>query len=133
MALNNFVGHRSSHGEEFSSRMSALMGGGMLMMPHMAENAARDSQPGAVDNAKASRLFQQWVNSPPHRKALVNRDFKFVSTAVVQRDNKIYAIQIFWAQLPAGVKVIGAEGAPASAGEVDPPVAASPGASPSLY
>ena len=117
MAVNDFVGHRSSQGAEFSSRMSALMGGGMLMMPHMAENAARDSQKGEANAAKASRLFQQWVDSRPHRKALLNSGFNYVSTGVVQRGNKIYAVQIFWNQLPSGVKVVGAKAGSTDAGE----------------
>jgi uncharacterized protein YkwD len=63
----------------------------------MAENAARDSQNTPVGKTKARSLFQQWIDSPPHRKALVSRDYAFVSTAVVQRANKIWAVQIFWA------------------------------------
>jgi uncharacterized protein YkwD len=116
MMLNNFVGHRSSRGQEFDSRMSAFLGGGrpMMMLPRMGENAARDTQKGEANSAKASRLFQQWVDSRPHRKALLNGSYRFVSTGVVQRGNKIYAVQIFWSQIPKEVEVFGAD--PASEG-----------------
>jgi uncharacterized protein YkwD len=99
MMLNNFVGHRASTGQEFDSRMRSFVGNPMAM-PHMAENAARETQKGEADAAKASRLFQQWVNSRGHRKTLVNGSYNFVSTGVVQRGNKIWAVQIFWNQLP---------------------------------
>jgi uncharacterized protein YkwD len=111
MMLNNFVGHRSSHGQQFDARMSAFLGGPM-MLPKMGENAARDTQKGEADAGKASRLFQQWVDSAPHRKALLNSGYRYVSTGVVQRGNKIYAVQIFWNQIPKETKVIGAEQAP---------------------
>lgn len=111
MMLNNFVGHRSSHGQQFDARMSAFMGG-PLMLPKMAENAARDTQKGEADAGKASRLFQQWVDSAPHRKALLNNGYRFVSTGVVQRGNKIYAVQIFFNQIPKEVTIIGADKVP---------------------
>ncbi len=81
-----------------------------MMMPRMAENAARDTQKGEADAGKARRLFQQWVESRPHRKTLLNSGYKFVSTGVVQRGNKIWAVQIFFAPLPEGVKVLGGSG-----------------------
>jgi len=114
MMLNNFVGHRSSRGQQFDSRMSAFLGGGrpMMMLPRMGENAARDTQKGEANAAKASRLFQQWVDSRPHRKALLNGSYRFVSTGVVQRGNKIYAVQIFWSHIPKEVNVLGADTAP---------------------
>lgn len=111
MMLNNFVGHRSSHGQQFDARMSAFMGG-PLMLPKMAENAARDTQKGEADAGKASRLFQQWVDSAPHRKAMLNSGYRFVSTGVVQRGNKIYAVQIFFNQIPKEVTIIGADKVP---------------------
>lgn len=109
MMLNGYVGHRASTGQEFDSRMRAFIGS-PLMMPRMAENAARDTQKGEADSAKARRLFQQWVESGPHRKTLINSGYKFVSTGVVQRGNKIWAVQIFFAPLPEGMKVLGSGG-----------------------
>ena len=111
MMLGGYVGHRASAGQEFDSRMRAFLSlGNPFSMPQMAENAARDTQKGEADTAKARRLFQQWVESRPHRKSLLNGGYKFVSTGVVQRGNKIWAIQIFWNQLPDGVKVLGSGG-----------------------
>ena len=105
MMLNGYVGHKASSGHEFDSRMQAFLGS-PIMMPRMAENAARDTQKGEADAGKARRLFQQWVESRPHRKALLNGGYKFVSTGVVQRGNKIWAVQIFFAPLPEGMKVL---------------------------
>ena len=106
MMLNNYVGHRASSGQEFDSRMRAFLKSPMTL-PQMAENAARDTQKGEADAAKARRLFQQWVGSRPHRKSLLNSGYKFVSTGVVQRGNKIWAIQIFWGPMPEGMKIFG--------------------------
>ena len=100
MMLNGYVGHKASSGHEFDSRMRAFLGSPIMMMPRMAENAARDTQKGEADAGKARRLFQQWVESRPHRKTLLNGSYKFVSTGVVQRGNKIWAVQIFFAPLP---------------------------------
>jgi uncharacterized protein YkwD len=109
MMLNNFVGHRSSSGYEFDSRVRYFLGN-PPDLPQMAENAARETQKGEADIGKADRLFQQWVNSGPHRKSLINSGYKFVSTGVVQRGNKIWAIQIFFAPLPSDIKVPGNDG-----------------------
>lgn len=109
MMLNGYVGHRASSGHEFDSRMRFFLGSPMRL-PQMAENAARDTQKGEADAAKAGRLFQQWVESRAHRKTLLNSGYKFVSTGVVQRGNKIWAVQIFFAPLPEGVKVTGSGG-----------------------
>jgi uncharacterized protein YkwD len=110
MMLNGYVGHKASSGHEFDSRMRAFLGSPIMMMPRMAENAARDTQKGEADAGKARRLFQQWVESRPHRKTLLNSGYKFVSTGVVQRGNKIWVVQIFFAPLPEDVKVLGGSG-----------------------
>jgi uncharacterized protein YkwD len=110
MMLNGYVGHKSSSGHEFDSRMRAFLGSSIMMMPRMAENAARDTQKGEADSGKARRLFQQWVESRPHRKTLLNSGYKFVSTGVVQRGNKIWAVQIFFAPLPEDVNVLEGSG-----------------------
>jgi len=111
MMLNGYVGHKASSGHAFESRMRAFLASPvMMMMPRMAENAARDTQKGEADAGKARRLFQQWVESRSHRKTLLNSGYKFVSTGVVQRGNKIWAVQIFFAPLPEGMKVLGGSG-----------------------
>jgi uncharacterized protein YkwD len=101
MMKGNFVGHRATTGQDFESRMRSFVGSvDPFSMPRMAENAARDTQKGEANAVKASRLFQQWVDSRPHRKTLLNATYTNVSTGVVQRGNKIWAVQIFWNHLP---------------------------------
>lgn len=109
MMLNGFVGHKATTGQQFESRMRSFVGN-PLMMPRMAENAARDTQKGEANAGKARRLFQQWVKSRPHRKTLLNGSYSLVSTGVVQRGNKIWAVQIFFAPLPGGNNLIGSGG-----------------------
>lgn len=95
MMINGFMGHSSSTGASFQGRMAAFVGD-VTKYPSIGENAARDTQDTPVDDAKARALFQQWVNSRVHRKNLVNRSFRFVSTGVIQRGSKIWAVQIFF-------------------------------------
>lgn len=95
MMLNDFVGHRASTGHNFESRMRAFVGD-ITRYPSLGENAARDTQKTPADRRKAAALFQQWIDSPPHRKALRRLDYAFVSTGVIQRGDKIWAVQIFW-------------------------------------
>lgn len=96
MMLNNFMGHKASTGHDFDSRIRVFVDD-ITRFPAMGENAARDTQKTPVGPAKAAALFQQWVKSRPHRKALVSRDYQFVSTGVIQRGNSIWAVQIFFA------------------------------------
>ena len=95
MMLNGFMGHTASTGQSFQGRMQAFVGD-VTKYPSIGENAARDTQDTPVDEAKARALFQQWVKSRTHRKVMVNRSFRFVSTGVIQRGNKIWAVQIFF-------------------------------------
>ena len=95
MMINGFMGHSSSMGQSFQGRMAAFVGD-VTKYPSIGENAARDTQDTPVDDAKARALFKQWVQSRTHRKNLVNRSFRFVSTGVIQRGNKIWAVQIFF-------------------------------------
>lgn len=95
MLRGNFVGHRSETGYRFAARFEAFAGEDH---GRHGENAARDRQSGPVDKAKARALFQQWIDSTGHRRNLLNRDYRYVSTGVVQRGHHIYAIQIFWEQ-----------------------------------
>ena len=94
MMQNGFVGHTSSSGAGFESRMRALHPG-VMMLPRMAENAARERSKGAPDEAKARKLFQQWVNSGSHARTLRSRDYVSVATGVVEKDGKLFAVQIF--------------------------------------
>lgn len=97
MLLNDFVGHRASTGHDFAMRVKVMQPPGLIFRA-IAEVAARDRQKGPADAAKARRLFQQWIGSRPHRKALLNRGYRYVSTGAVQRGNVICAVQIFWGE-----------------------------------
>lgn len=94
MMTGKFMGHVASSGQDFDSRMRALQGGSMIL-PAMAENAARVSKPGTVDKAMAVSLFQQWVKSASHRRTLLSRDYLSVATGVVSNGGVLYADQIF--------------------------------------
>ena len=88
------VGHVSSGGHNFDSRMRALRDGAMVL-PSMAENAARVSKADGDDEALARNLVAQWLGSPPHRHELESIEYVAVATGVVHADGKVYADQIF--------------------------------------
>lgn len=95
MLRGNFVGHESKSGYRFAARFEAFAGEGH---GRHGENAARDRQSGPVEKAKARALFQQWLDSTGHRRNLLHRDYRYVSTGVVQKGHHLYAVQIFWEQ-----------------------------------
>lgn len=94
MLQGNYVGHQSRSGYQFKHRFAAFAD------PNVhgshGENAARDRQAGPVDRAKARRLFQQWLDSAGHRRNLMSRSYRFVSTGAVEHGHHLYAVQIFW-------------------------------------
>ena len=94
MALGK-SGHRSRNGESFEIRFDAFRPD---PEKHYAsgENAASDRRRGAVDEAKALRLFELWTNSTGHRENLLSERYMFVSSGVVQRGTELWAVQIFW-------------------------------------
>lgn len=96
MMLNGFVGHSSSTGMSFQGRMAAFVGD-VTKYPSIGENAARETMGKGSPEEKTRALFQQWVESAPHRKNMVNRSFAFVSTGVIARGGDIWAVQIFFA------------------------------------
>ncbi len=96
MMINGFMGHKASTGHDFDSRVRAFVED-ITRYPGLAENAARDTQKTPVDARKTRALFTQWVKSRSHRKALLSRNYQFVSTGVIQTGNKIWAVQIFFA------------------------------------
>jgi uncharacterized protein YkwD len=97
MMVNGFLGHRASTGHGLEGRIAAFVEDRALY-PAIAENVARDLRKSPVDSAKARSLFALWVKSSGHRRNLASRSHAYVSTAVVQRGNEIYAVQIFWAE-----------------------------------
>ncbi len=101
MLQGDFVGHTATSGAGFEARMRALQPG-VMALPRMAENAARERSKGAPDAAKAERLFQQWVNSGAHARTMRSKDYITVATGLVERDGKLYAVQIFEGPQPKG-------------------------------
>jgi uncharacterized protein YkwD len=99
MMANGFMGHKASTGHGFDSRMRYFLGNPMVL-PRMGENAARDTQGGPSNAAKADRLFQQWVKSRSHRTTMLSRSFQFMTVGVVEAGEDIWAVQIFWANPP---------------------------------
>jgi uncharacterized protein YkwD len=88
------MGHVSSGGHDFESRMRALNKGQMFLAP-MAENAARLRNTSLSDAKQAQALVTQWVKSSGHRKNMVNRTYMTVAIGVISRGDDVYAVQIF--------------------------------------
>jgi uncharacterized protein YkwD len=94
LLLQGGMGHVSSNGYNFESRIRAFHPGQMFLAP-MAENAARLRKSELSDSAQAQALVQQWVKSSGHRKNMVNRTYTTVALGVVSRGRDVYAVQIF--------------------------------------
>ncbi len=94
LLLSGTMGHTSSTGYGFESRIRAFHNGQMFLAP-MAENAARLRNSALSDQQRAAALVQQWVKSSGHRKNLVNRTYTAVAVGVVMRGDDVYAVQIF--------------------------------------
>jgi uncharacterized protein YkwD len=94
MALGE-SGHVSKRGDGFETRFEAFADPGVLYRVR-GENAASDRRRGAADAAKARRLFQLWIDSGGHRRNMMQRDYAFVSSGVIQRGDQLWAVQIFW-------------------------------------
>jgi uncharacterized protein YkwD len=94
MLQGNYVGHQSQSGYQFKHRFAAFAD--PQVNGNHGENAARDRQDGPVDRAKARRLFQQWLDSTGHRRNLMDRNYRHVSTGAVEFGHHLYAVQIFW-------------------------------------
>ena len=88
------MGHVSSTGQDFESRMRALRPGQMFL-PAMAENAARQTKKILTSAENANGLVQQWVKSSGHRKNMVDKSYLTIAIGAVQRGNEVYAVQIF--------------------------------------
>ena len=94
MALGQYVGHGSRNGYRFSQRFEAYAD--PAAVGYHGENAARDRRRGSVDEARARRLFGQWLDSSGHRRNLLNPAYGYIATGAVQVGNALYAVQIFW-------------------------------------
>jgi uncharacterized protein YkwD len=94
LLLNGGMGHTASTGHGFESRMRAFYPGQMIL-PAMAENAARLRNTQLDDAAKASRLVKQWIGSSGHRRNMTNRSYQAIAIGVASRGDDVYAVQIF--------------------------------------
>lgn len=90
-------GHTSRQGHSFNQRFAAYAEATEIYRAR-GENAASERQKGPVDEAKAKALFQLWLESGGHRRNLMNRDYEFVSSGVIQRGDELWAVQIFWSK-----------------------------------
>jgi uncharacterized protein YkwD len=97
MVLGDFVGHTSLKGYSFHARFAAFAGDPDRFSSR-GENAARERSRGPAGEAKARRLFRQWLDSGGHRRNLLNRSYNRVSSGVVQKGDHLYAVQIFWTE-----------------------------------
>jgi uncharacterized protein YkwD len=88
-------GHRSRKGDGFEARFKVFRPD-PEMQYNAGENIASDRRRGEAGKEKALRLFEMWVDSTGHRRNLLNDQFKYVSSGVVQRGNELWAVQIFW-------------------------------------
>jgi uncharacterized protein YkwD len=94
MFKGDYVGHQSQSGYQFKHRFAAFAD--PWVHGNHGENVARDRQAGAVDRAKARRLFRQWLDSTGHRRNLMSPTYRYVSTGAVEVGHHLYAVQIFW-------------------------------------
>jgi uncharacterized protein YkwD len=90
-------GHTARQGHSFNQRFAAYAEATEIYRAR-GENAASERQKGPVDEAKAKALFQLWLESGGHRRNLMNRDYEFVSSGVIQRGDELWAVQIFWSK-----------------------------------
>jgi uncharacterized protein YkwD len=94
LLASSAMGHTSSTGYGFESRVRAFYEGQMILAP-MAENAARLRNSTLSDSERAQALVQQWIKSAGHRKNMINRTYTTVAIGVVSRGDDVYAVQIF--------------------------------------
>jgi uncharacterized protein YkwD len=89
--------HRSGSGHSFDVRFGAYVDDADLYRAR-GENAASDRRKGPADESKARRLFASWLASGGHRRNLMKRDYRYVSTGVIQRGEELWAVQVFWSE-----------------------------------
>lgn len=88
------MGHVASTGHDFAGRMRALRPGQMIL-PVMAENAARQTRKKLSSTENAAALVQQWIKSAGHRRNMADQSFVSIAIGAVQRGDVVYAVQIF--------------------------------------
>ena len=88
------MGHVASTGHDFAARMRALRPGQMIL-PVMAENAARQTRKKLSSAENANALVQQWIKSAGHRRNMADASYISIAIGAVQRGDIVYAVQIF--------------------------------------
>ena len=88
------MGHVASTGHDFDARMRALHPGEM-MLPALAENAARQTRKKLSSAENAAALVGQWIKSAGHRRNMADASFVTIAIGAVQRGDVVYAVQIF--------------------------------------
>src|SRR4051794_11794835 len=89
MMLAGRSGHTSRTGLFFDGRFGSFVGNVELFRAR-GENAASDRSRKPPDEAKARHLFELWLASSQHRRNLMNRNYAFVSSGVIQRGNELW-------------------------------------------
>ena len=89
MAQRNALSHKFPG--EASMKERAMQAGARFSL--IAENVA--------EGPTAAGLHTQWMNSPPHRANLLDKDLNSVGIAVVQRGNILFAVEDFAFAVPS--------------------------------
>lgn len=89
MAGSGVLGHRDSGGRDLGARIAAARVKGWRLI---GENVGRSS--GHRSNAEA--IVSVWMESAPHRKNILNRDFDFTGIGTASaKDGTLFATQLF--------------------------------------
>jgi hypothetical protein len=96
MARRNALSHQFPGELDLSSRVIAAGG----RFTTLAENIAMGST--------AAGLHTQWMNSPPHRRNMLDAELNSLGVAVVERDGQLFAVQNF-ARVPKALSTAAQE------------------------
>lgn len=91
MASANFFDHKDKQGLTVGGRVHKYYPA--MFATSVGENIAFFQVSNMVFNA--SEVVTGWMNSPPHRAAILNPDFTHIGVGVVIRGEKLYATQNF--------------------------------------
>ncbi len=91
------VGHRSKRGDQFVVRFAAFGGKDRGIR---GENALRSQKRSSTADGQARHMMKVWLGSSGHRRNLMAYDYRYVSTGVVQKGKRYYAVQMFWQKKP---------------------------------
>jgi len=91
MASADFFDHKDREGLRVGGRVEKYYPA--MFAASVGENIAFFQVGNKVFNA--SEIVEGWMNSPPHRAAILNGDFTYIGVGVVLRGDKLYATQNF--------------------------------------